>query len=272
MSAQSMDPTPEPQSESVFAQERQHQITAIVNSEGRARVVDLAERFGVSAVTIRKDLLVLESQRRLVRTHGGAIPVERNRPELAFDVRELLHQEEKSRIGEIAARMVVDGEAVALDASTTALHVARQLAERDHWQELTVVTNGIRIAAELASHPGIVVLMPGGRLRPEALSLLGQLGDSMFRKVNIQTAFLGATGFTIETGLSDSMEEEAQMKRSMVAAARRVVTIVDHTKWGRAAVATFCRTERIDAVITDTTAPAEMVDSLARLEIPVHSI
>jgi DeoR/GlpR family transcriptional regulator of sugar metabolism len=257
-------------SKSVFARERQQQIAAIVETDGRARVVDLAVRLGVSAVTIRKDLVVLESERRLVRTHGGAIAVERNRPELAFDIRELLQREEKSQIGKFAAGLVVDGEGIALDASTTALYVARHLGDHDGWHELTVVTNGIRIAAELASHPGIVVLMPGGRLRPEALSLLGQLGDSMFRKVNIQTAFVGAAGFTIESGLSDSMEEEAQIKRSMVAAARQVVAIVDHTKWGRAAVATFCRTERIDAVITDASAPADMVDSLGRLGIRVH--
>ncbi len=260
------------QSDSVFAEERQQQIAALVEVEGRARVSDLAARFGVSAVTIRKDLLLLESERRLVRTHGGAIAVERNRPELAFDVRELLQREEKSQIGEFAAGLVVDGEGIALDASTTALYVARHLGDRDGWRALTVVTNGIRIAAELASHPGIVVLMPGGRLRPEALSLLGHLGGAMFRKVNVQTAFVGAAGFTIESGLSDSMEEEAQLKRSMVATARRVVAIVDHTKWGRAAVATFCRTDRIDAVITDAAAPAELVVSLEKLGIPVHLV
>lgn len=260
------------QSKSVFARERQQQIAALVEAEGRARVVDLAARFDVSAVTIRKDLLVLESERRLMRTHGGAIAVDRNRPELAFEERELLQREEKSQIGEFAAGLVVDGEGIALDASTTGLYVARHLGDRDDWQELTVVTNGIKIAAELASHPGIVVLMPGGRLRPEALSLLGQLGDSMFRKVNIQIAFVGAAGFTIESGLSDSIEEEAQIKRSMVAAARQVVAIVDHTKWGRAAVATFCRTDRIDDVITDAAVPTDMVDALSGMGIRVHLV
>lgn len=260
------------QTKSVFARERQRQIAVIVEAEGRARVVDLADRFGVSAVTIRKDLLVLESERRLMRTHGGAIAVDRNRPELAFEERELLQREEKSQIGEFAAGLVVDGEGIALDASTTGLYVARHLGDRDDWQELTVVTNGIKIAAELARHPGIVVLMPGGRLRPEALSLLGQLGDSMFRKVNIQIAFVGAAGFTIESGLSDSIEEEAQIKRAMVAAARQVVAIVDHTKWGRAAVATFCRTDRIDAVISDAAVPTDMVDALGRMGIRVHLV
>jgi DeoR family transcriptional regulator of aga operon/DeoR family fructose operon transcriptional repressor len=255
----------------VFARERQQQIAAIVDEKGRVRVGNLAERFGVSAVTIRKDLLVLEAERRLVRTHGGAIAVERNRPELAFAIRERLQRDEKSRIGALAASLVSDGEGIALDASTTALYVARHLTTRE-WQELTVVTNGIRIAAELAGHPGVAVLMPGGRVRFEALSLIGQLGGSMFRKINIQIAFVGAAGFTIESGLSDAIEEEAQIKRSMVAAARQVVAIVDHTKWGRAAAATFCRTDHLDTVITDSAAPAEMVGSLQKLGIRVHLI
>ncbi len=260
------------QSESVFAQERQQQIAAIVAEKGRARVVDLAARFGVSAVTIRKDLLVLESDRRLVRTHGGAIAAERNRPELAFAIRERLERDEKDRIGAFAATLVADGEGIVLDASTTALYVARHLIARSHWQELTVLTNGMRIASELAGHAGIVVLMPGGRVRFEALSLIGPLGGSIFRKVNVQKAFLGAAGFTIDSGLSDAIEEEAQIKRSMVGAAREVVAIVDHTKWGRAASATFCRTDRISTVLTDEKAPPEMVDELRRLGTRVYLV
>lgn len=259
------------QFEGVFALERQEQIARIVEEHGRARVADLAERFGVSAVTIRKDLLVLEDGRRLVRTHGGAIATTRDRPELAFDVRDRLQSEEKARIGAAGASLVTDGESVALDASTTALYMARQLKARP-WHQLTVVTNGIRIASELAGQRGIVVLMPGGRMRWEALSLIGPLGSSVYRKINIQKAFVGAAGFTIESGLSDAMEEEAQTKRSMVSAAHEVVAIIDHTKWGRASSATFCRTNRIRTVLTDAEAPADMVDAVRALGIDVRLI
>jgi DeoR/GlpR family transcriptional regulator of sugar metabolism len=256
----------------VFAQERQQQIATIVDKKGRVRVPDLAGQFGVSSVTIRKDLLVLESERRLVRTHGGASAIARSRPELAIAVREQLQRDEKARIGAFAASLIADGEGVAFDASSTALYVARHLTDRHDLQQLTVVTNGMRIASELAGHPGVVVLMPGGRVRFEALSLIGPLGGSMFRKINVQTAFVGAAGFTIESGLSDAIEEEAQIKRSMVAAAREVVAIVDHTKWGRAATATFCRTDRINTVVTDMAAPTEMVEALRRLGIRVHLV
>ena len=256
----------------VFAQERQEHIARLVEEHGRARVGDLAARFQVSTVTIRKDLFVLEAEQRLVRTHGGAIAIDRSRPELAFDIRERLQPEEKRRIGVAAAGLVQDGESIVMDASTTALSVARQLKARRGWSQLTVITNGLRIASELAGHPGIVVLMLGGRVRWEALSVVGQLGDGLFSRINVQKAFLGAAGFTLESGLADATEEEAQIKRSMVAAAREVIAIVDHTKWERAAFATFCLTDRISLVLTDEDAPDEMVRALMARGIKVSRV
>jgi DeoR family transcriptional regulator of aga operon/DeoR family fructose operon transcriptional repressor len=259
-------------SQDVFARERQDQIARIVGEDGRSRVADLAKQFNVSTVTIRKDLVVLESERRLVRTHGGAIAIDRSRPELSFEIRERLQAEEKSRIGTAAAALVRDGESIVLDASTTALSVARQLRARGGWSQLTVVTNGLRVAGELAGHPGLTVLMLGGRVRWEALSVVGQLGDGLFRRINVQKAFVGAAGFTIESGLSDATDEEAQIKRSMVAAAREVIAIVDHTKWEHAAFATFCATEKVTIVLTDEAAPDGMVAGLRTRGVDVRLV
>lgn len=262
----------------VFARERQDRIARVVEEHGRARVTDLATQFGVSAVTIRKDLLTLEAAGRVVRAHGGAIAPDRNRPELSFDIRERLQADEKQRIGAAAASLVQDGESIVMDASTTALSVARHLKGRGGWSQLTVITNGLRLAAELAGHPGIIVLMLGGRVRWEALSVVGQLGDGLFKRVNVQKAFVGAAGFTLESGLADATDEEAQIKRSMVAAAREVIAIVDHTKWERAAFATFCPTDRISIVLTDERSPDAMIRALhgrgvqVRLVSPDHVV
>jgi DeoR family transcriptional regulator of aga operon/DeoR family fructose operon transcriptional repressor len=254
----------------VFAEERQDHIARIVEEHGRARVADLATTFRVSGVTIRKDLAVLERQGRVVRTHGGAVTLGRAGAERAFDVRERIQRDEKDAIGREAAGMVVDGESIALDASTTALALARHLKARGGWLHLTVITNGLRIASELAGHPGISVVMPAGFLRWEALSLVGPLGEGLFEKVNIQKAFMGAAGFAIEAGLSDATEEEAQIKRLMVRGASEVVGLVDHSKWGRAAFATFCETSEMGVVITDTGAPSAMVDQVRRAGIEVR--
>ena len=256
----------------VFASERQDQIARIVEEHGRARVADLARLFRVSGVTIRKDLVALDSAGRVQRAHGGAIVAERSRPERAFEVRERLQRGEKMLIGEAAAQLVHDGESIALDASTTALYLARALKARDGWSQLTVITNGLRIASELAGYPGITVAMPGGWVRWEALSLVGELGDAAFERINIQTAFVGASGFTVEAGLSDATEEEAHIKQSMVTAASEIVAIVDHTKWGRNAFATFCPTARITRVVTDARAPSAMVDELGNRGIDTRLV
>jgi DeoR/GlpR family transcriptional regulator of sugar metabolism len=263
-----MDPRSE--TRAPFASERQQLIARLVQEHGRARVGDLARRFGVSAVTIRKDLQALEAEGRLIRAHGGAIAVAGNRPESSFEVRERVQPDAKDRIGRLAAGMVVDGESIAFDASTTALAVARHLRARGGWVHLTVITNGLRIAQELAGIPGITVAMPGGFVRWEALSVVGPLGDGLFRKVNVQKAFLGAAGFSLESGLSDATEEEAQIKRSMADAARQVIGIVDSTKWGRSAFATFCRLGDLSAVIADDGAPAATVVALRERGIEVH--
>jgi DeoR/GlpR family transcriptional regulator of sugar metabolism len=256
----------------VFARERQEHIARIVEEHGRARVADLAARFGVSSVTIRKDLVALEAERRLIRAHGGAIALDRSRPELSFDIRERLQADEKWRIGSAGAALVHDGESIVMDASTTALSVARHLKTRGGWSQLTVITNGLRLASELAGHPGIVVLMLGGRVRWEALSVVGQLGDGLFSRINVQKAFLGAAGFTVESGMADATDEEAQIKRSMVGAAREVIAIVDHTKWERAAFATFCPTDKLSVVLTDDGAPTAMVRALTGRGVEVRRI
>ena len=256
----------------VFALERQEHIARIVEEDGRARVSDLAGQFNVSTVTIRKDLLVLESGHRLVRTHGGAIAIDRSRPELSFEIRERLQVDEKLRIGAAAAALVHDGESIVMDASTTSLAMARHLKARQGWSQVTVITNGLRLASELAGHPGITVLMLGGRVRWEALSVVGQLGDGLFSRINVQKAFLGAAGFTLEAGLSDATDEEAQMKRAMVAAAREVIAIVDHTKWERTAFATFCPTDKVSVVFTDDGAPDPIVQALTVRGVQVRLI
>jgi DeoR/GlpR family transcriptional regulator of sugar metabolism len=251
----------------VFARERQQQIYRLLEEHGRVLVADLAAAFGVSEQTIRKDLLTLEADRRAVRTHGGAIAVERGGPELAFEVRSRIEADAKRRIGIAAARFVQDGETIALDASTTALEVARQLRLRRDWTALTVVTNGIRIAEQLAGHEGITILLPGGRMRWEALSVVGPWGDGFFRRINVSRAFLGAAGFTVQAGLTDATEEEAQIKRSMVASAGEVTAVIDGTKWGRATLATFCRTDRIDRIVSNEPLPPGLADAAAREQV-----
>lgn len=251
-----------------YAPERREHILQLLAQDGSVSVAKLASRLNVSEVTVRKDLAWLEERKQLVRTHGGAIAAGR-RSELAFEVRQRLNRAEKEAIGAAATALVRDGESICLDASTTALEVARKL--KNH-TELTIVTNGLRIAAEFAGRPGITVLMPGGRVRWEAFSLVGTWGEALFRHINIQRAFVGAVGFTLEESLTDVTDEEAQVKRAMVTAAREVIALIDHTKWGRVALATFCELDSITRVITDARAPRDMVAAVRDRGIRVDVI
>lgn len=258
------------ETQAAFADERQAEMARLVEDRGRARVTELAESFGVSSVTIRKDLDVLADQGRLIRTHGGAIAPRVRGQDLAHDVRDRMQQAEKAAIGRLAASRVNDGESILVDASTTSLYLARELMQRTTSQSLTIVTNSIRLATEVAVRPDISVLLMGGRVRGRSLSLVGQLGDGVLRRVNVQKAFVGAAGFTSEEGLTETTEEEAQIKRAMVAAAREVYALVDYSKWGRVASATFCEVEDLSGVITDAGAPDDMSARLQQMGIEVQ--
>jgi len=239
----------------LFLQERREQIIALLEQEGRVSVADLCKRFGLSQATIRTDLEALATQGLLVRTHGGAIAVDRTDLELSFDVRRRLHSTQKQRIGAAAAAMVEDGEAIALDASTTALAVANQIKGR---RELTVITNGIFIALALLDAPGVTVLMPGGFLRRDSVSLVGNEGHDFIEQFNFQKGFFGAKGLTLEEGLTDVNNAEVAVKRDLVAHARQVIAIVDGSKWGRVGFASFASIDQVDCVITDESAPPDI--------------
>ena len=250
----------------LFLQERRGQIITLLEQVGRVSVADLGERFGVSQATIRTDLDALAAQGLLVRTHGGAIAPDRSDLELSFDVRRRLHSTQKHRIGAAAASMVEDGEAIALDASTTALALANQVKGR---RELTVITNGIFIALALLDAPGITVLMPGGFLRRDSVSLVGTEGNDLIKQFNFQKGFFGAKGLTLEEGLTDVNSAEVAIKRNLVAEAKQVIAIVDSSKWGRVGFASFASIDQVDCVITDEGAPPDMVAALREAGVDV---
>lgn len=253
--------------EPLYAPERQAHILALLEAQGRVSVSALSARFGVSAVTIRSDLSELERRGELLRTHGGAIPLERDDGELAFGLRSELHGEEKRAIGAAAAALIGDGEAVAIDASTTALEVARHIGAR---QALTVLTNSLVVAYELAGVEGVTVVVTGGILRPLSYSLVGDLGSAALSQYHVSKGFFGAKGLTLAEGLTDADSYEVRFKRAMVAACKHVVAVVDASKWGQVAAASFAPLDEIDCVVTDQYAPPEMRAALARRGIEVR--
>ena len=188
---------------------------------------------------------------------GGVRALARGQSELGFDFPVAVEVERKQAIAPAAAAMVDEGEAVALDSSTTAYYLARELRTK---KELVVVTNGLLIAAALADAPGISVLVTGGMLRLQAMSLVGDLGADVLRATRISKGFLGARGLSIDGGLMDLNPDEVRIKREIANVCERVICIADGTKWHRTGLLPFVATEQVHAIVTDTSAPSEEVE------------
>ena len=249
--------------------ERMQEVLRMLETRDSVHVAELAKAFAVSEVTVRSDLGQLARQGLVARVRGGVRPLQRGQSELGFDFRLRLEVERKQAIARAAASMVDEGEAVALDSSTTAYYLALELRAK---QELVVVTNGLLIAAALADAPGITVLVTGGMLRLHAMSLVGDLGADVLRATRISKGFLGARGLSLDRGLMDLNPDEVRIKREMAVACERVIGILDGTKWHRTALLPFVATEQVDAIVTDTSAPAEEVEAWRARDIDIVSV
>lgn len=258
----------------LFPEERHQKILSFLEKRGRVSVGELSEAFGLSQATIRADLEILSAQGLLLRTHGGAIAAGRGETELSHDARRRLHPAEKERIGAAAADLVSDGEAILLDASTTSLAMAARLKSR---RDLTVITNSLAVANELLDAYSVTVLMPGGFLRRDTLSLVGPQPanpsagryDEFLKEFNLQKAFVGAQGFSFEKGLTDVNSLEVNAKRELVRLAHRLIAVVDGSKWGQVSFVSFASVEQVHTIITDPSAPAEMVSVLRERGVEV---
>jgi DeoR/GlpR family transcriptional regulator of sugar metabolism len=181
-------------------QERMQEVLRMLETRDAVHVAELSKAFAVSEVTVRSDLAQLARQGLVARVRGGVRALERGQAELGFDFRLRLEVERKQAIARAAAAMVGEGEAIALDSSTTAYYLALELRTK---KELVVVTNGLLIASALADAPGISVLVTGGMLRLQAMSLVGELGAEALRTTRISKGFLGARGVSLDAGLMD---------------------------------------------------------------------
>jgi DeoR/GlpR family transcriptional regulator of sugar metabolism len=200
-----------------------------------------------------------------MRTHGGAVPYNRAL-ELSLTLRRQQQVTEKNRIGAAGAAMVNNGDAIFLDTSSTALALAHHLRQS---HDITVITNSLAIAQFLLDVPGMMVVMPGGTVQRETVSLVGTDGLEFLHKFNIQKGFFGAHGISQPEGLTDVSVSEAEVKRTIISMCHEVIAILDGTKWGRIGLASFARLEDIQSIITDSTAPADQVELVRTFGIQV---
>lgn len=251
----------------MFATERRNRILDYLNKQQRATVKELSEILNVTEATLRTDLNVMEEEGLVQRTHGGAILQDNVRSEYSFSVREKKNRDEKIAIGNQAAQLVEDGQCILLDASSTALELARILKKRQI--RLTVITNGIYAAMELRENPEITVILIGGVLRVGSIALEGTLGINILKQINVDTMFTSASGFTFDDGLSDFNVYEVELKKAMVASSTSVVALLDHSKIGKSSIASFAAPRQIKTLITDDKVSQSVIDRLQQMSINV---
>ncbi|MDR2211236.1 MAG: DeoR/GlpR family DNA-binding transcription regulator [Spirochaetaceae bacterium] len=232
----------------MFRIERQEKILDYVNRVKNAGNHELAREFGVSNVTIRRDLEALAKKRLLFKTHGGAVSLNNSfLTEIPYSSKEKILTAEKKRIGAAAASLVGTGDIIILDAGSTTLEVARHLAGGD----ITVLTNDIKIAMELAGKASIHVMVCGGKLESSVYTLTGGTSVDYFKKVHVNRTFLGCDALDIHFGISNRTCEEVEVKLAMLHAGEEVVMVTDHTKLNTKVFFHLCAVELIDRLIID---------------------
>ncbi|MCX5199032.1 DeoR/GlpR family DNA-binding transcription regulator [Streptomyces sp. NBC_00249] len=233
----------------MYAPERQQEILRLAREAGRVEVVLLAERFQVTAETVRRDLTALDRAGLLRRVHGGAVPAGRLGFEPDLTARESTAADEKDRIAAAALAELPAGGSVILDAGST---VARLAAGIPVETALTVVTHALPVAARLADHTGIDLHLVGGRVRHRTRAAVDAWALRAYAEIHADVLFLATNGFTAEGGLSTPDLAEAAVKRAAIAAARRVVLLADSAKAGQERFARFGAFADVDLLITDT--------------------
>jgi DeoR family transcriptional regulator of aga operon len=237
-------------------------------ADGSLGVVQIARELGVSPATVRRDLALLESQRLLGRTHGGAVP-QGVLYELPLRYKSTRHAEEKRRIAREAAGRVAEGWAIGLTGGTTTTEVARALVDRPR---LTVVTNALNIAAEIAVRPNLKLVVTGGVARAESYELVGPIAEASLQGLNLDMVFLSVDGIAPRAHLTTHHEQEAGTDRALIERANRVCVVADSSKLGVVAFARICELDAVDELITDDGADPEQIAELSERGVRVTTV
>ena len=232
----------------MLAIERRNAILEKLQVERRVVVSELSILYDVSEETIRRDLDKLENDGYAIKSYGGAVLNENSNMDLPFNVRKNRNVLGKQKLANIVNEMIRDGENIMLDASSTAVAIAKTIKNR---KDLTVITNSLEIALELLEAPGIRVISTGGVATGGSLALVGPVTDSTIRLYYVDKAIISAKGFDIDSGFMDSDEQHATNKASMLHMAKKKILAVDSSKFGKIAFAKIGDLKDLSAIVTD---------------------
>jgi DeoR/GlpR family transcriptional regulator of sugar metabolism len=239
--------------------ERRELVLELLERQGEVSVSEFSKQSEVSAMTVRRDLEVLEQDGILLRVHGGAISLASRGYAPPFTVRANREVEAKKRIGKAAAAMLAERETVILDTGTTALAVANALQER---RNLTVLTPSLHIANVLSRSRGIRLMLTGGTVAPGELSMVGDQAEDAFSRLRFDTFVMGVGGIEVEAGCTEFVLDDARVKRAALATVKRCIVVADSSKLSKVTFAQVCALDRVDVLVTDRGASDEDLDAL----------
>jgi len=248
--------------EMMLAVERQQRLLELVKTQGFVRTVELQREFGVSHMTVRRDLMELEHRGLIRRVRGGAASVQLG--DIGYGRRERMNRLEKEAIGRSAAELVHTGEAVFIGPGTTCIEVARHLRKR-RLPRLFLVTTSVKVASEVAGVRGFKVTQLGGEIYDQSFGVVGESVVRRLARLRMDWAFLGTCGVDLEAGLTNNNHFEIPTMQAAIRSARRTVFVADGSKLGRATIAQIAPLEPPCTLITAGDAPAGMLKSLCRL-------
>ena len=257
------------QKNAVIPASRQQKINEYVNEHGSAQIKELADYLKVSVATVRRDLDELDMQGVLVRTHGGAVQKNDNASsfERQHTERLMIMPDEKRRIARLAASFICSGDTILLDSGTTNYYLASELSEIPN---LTIITYDLFIASNLTIHPSSTMIVTGGIRRHGYNNVLwGSMVDDYVRNIRVDKAFLGADAIDLEFGVSNTNVLEANIKKLLIQAGKKVILIADHSKLNRIAMVKVCELSEIDELVIDKDMDE---DSLSRLKNKIKKI
>jgi len=254
----------------VNAAQRRRKIVEIVLERGEITIAEICEIFNVSEMTARRDLNDLDRQGLLRRIHGGAIASFGRSYEPPFQIRATKRRAAKAAIGRKAAELVRDGESIALDVGTTTLEIVRGLREKHN---LTIVTSCLQIANLVANTLSLGtsarLIVTGGIVRPRELSMIGPIPEQVYRDYHVDKAFIGVGGISLEEGFTEYNVEDTQVKKALIRSAQEKIVVADGSKFGVTTFAAIAPLTAVDKIITDRTAPPDMVEEIRKLGIEV---
>lgn len=255
--------------ENYSTNERRADIIQILNQKNRVMIAELCERYGLSEVTIRKDLEILKKRNLLFRIRGGAIriPSTVDGNDARIEAKRLFYYKQKRAIGRMAASLINENETIIIDSGTTTMEIAKNL---QNFQNLTIVTNAIDIALEVSKYDRFNVILLGGHLRESSLSTVGPLAESVLKVCYCDKLFLGVDSFTIEKGISTPNLEEANINQTMISMAKECIAVFDSSKFDKRSFAFIAQVKDINAIVTDDDIPPQILSELTKRNIKVH--